>query len=84
MSMSPVAELDYVDEYGDVVEPQDAVHLLPPHQQRWATIARVAEALSCSLDYLLDLSWRDWIDHLLVAKAITWRRPTRSPHERYL
>ncbi|GIV52014.1 MAG: hypothetical protein KatS3mg038_2535 [Candidatus Kapaibacterium sp.] len=83
MSMTAVAELDYVDDYGDVIEPTDASHLLYPHQQRIATIAHVAAALHCTYDYLLDLRWTDWIDHLLAAKAITWRRPTRNPSERY-
>lgn len=84
MSHSAVATLEYVDEYGDVIEDSSAVELLYPSQRRLAQIVGVARAIGCALDYLLDLSWREWIDHALVAKAITWRRPSRSPHERYL
>jgi hypothetical protein len=83
-SRSTVASLEYVDDYGDPVEDTSAVALLARSQQEIATAAMVARALGATLEYVYSLQWREWIDHALAAKAITWRMPSRSQSDKYL
>lgn len=83
LSRSEVAQLDYVDDYGDAIDDESAVALLAPLEAMYAQAIRLAQITQVSALALLDAPYEEWLRLSIAAKAVTWRRPTKSPHDKY-
>jgi len=73
-----------VDDYGTAIDDESAVHLLAPTEAMYAQAIRLAQITQVSALALLDAPYEEWLRLSIAAKAVTWRRPTKSPYERYV